>query len=368
MASSVMGAYADAFASANAANEARYQSILGGYGTRESIFRGALKNINKGYDTLIQRQANVGDSQRLDLQDQYARAFAKAKLSSLSRGLGNSTLYDAAQRGVNSDLARAKIALEDSLSREYIDIYGKKLGFMERGNLFGLSGILKDKLDFMERKQELGPQASLFAQLAEMEGRANAGGFAGGMGGGGMGMPSGGGARGSSQFAPFMNPYPQPVSSTAPNNAYANWASAQMSTNLANAMAMQGMGGIMGGAQGGGGSLGALGGVLGALGSGGMRYGQQASNYYGVPGGSQELPTVSLSGWGGATGYPDTFGNQYGPVASAGVGWMGQYYPTSYSGSRTDDAAVGWGGYFGSGYGGTYGYGGGSLGNEGGYE
>ena len=357
MASSVMGAYADAFASANAANEARYQAILGGYGTRESIFRGALKNINKGYDTLIQRQANVGDSQRLDLQDQYARAFAKAKLSSLSRGLGNSTLYDAAQRGVNSDLARAKIALEDSLSREYIDIYGKKLGFMERGNLFGLSGILKDKLDFMERKQELGPQAALFAQLAEMEGRANAGGFAGGMGGGGMGMPSGGGARGSSQFAPFMNPMPRPETVTGmyPGAAAAAWQSGQLATNYANAIAMAGMGGAMGGAQGGGGSLGALGGVLGALGSGAARYSQQASNYYGVPNVSNDLPTVSLSGWGGG-GYPDMYANQYGPAASASVGWAGNVIPPSYSGSYATDAGVGWGGYFGSGYGGSYGY------------
>ena len=355
MASSVMGAYADAFASANAANEARYQSILGGYGTRESIFRGALKNINKGYDTLIQRQANVGDSQRLDLQDQYARAFAKAKLSALSRGLGNSTLYDAAQRGVNSDLARAKIALEDSLSREYIDIYGKKLGFMERGNLFGLAGIAKDKLDFMERKQELGPQAALFAQLAEMEGRGNAGGFGGGgMGGGGMGMPSGGGARGSTMFA---NPVQHPdfIAHYGPDNTRANWETAQMATNLANAIAMQGMGGMMGGAQGGGGSLGALGGVLGALGGASMRYGQQSNNYYGVPGGSQDLPTVSLSGWGGG-GYPDMYANQYGPAASASVGWAGNVIPPSYSGSYATDAGVGWGGYFGSGYGGSYGY------------
>ena len=358
MANSVLGAYASAFSAANAANEARYQSILGGYGDRESIFRGVLKNINKGYDSLVKRQERVGDSQRLDLQDQYARAFAKAKLSALSRGLGNSTLYDAAQRGVNSDLARAKIALEDSLSREYIDIYNKKLGFMERGNLFGLAGIAKDKLDFMERKQELGPQAALFAQLAEMEGRGNAGGFGGGgMGGGGMGMPSGGGARGSSQFAPFMNPAPRPefVTGMYPGAASAAWQSGQFATNYANAIAMQGMSGMMGGAQGGGGSLGALGGVLGALGGASMRYGQQSNNYYGVPGGSQDLPTVSLSGWGGG-GYPDMYANQYGPAASASVGWAGNVIPPSYSGSYATDAGVGWGGYFGSGYGGSYGY------------
>jgi len=186
-------AYATAMAMANEANERRYASILSGYDDRLGKFGSTTKTINKGYDSLIDRQERIGDSQRLDLQDQYGRALGNTRASMISRGLGNSTLSDSARRGVDYDLARSKIALEDSLAREYAGVYGQKLGFMERANLFGTAGLRKDKLDFMERKQELGPQAELYAQLANLAGQG-AGGYA--MGGGFTAGPMGGGGGG----------------------------------------------------------------------------------------------------------------------------------------------------------------------------
>jgi len=185
-----MQAYADAMAQANAANESRYQTIMAGYDDRLGRFGSTTKTINKGYDSLIARQERIGDSQRLDLQDQYGRALGNMRMSMTSRGLGNSTLYDSARRGVDYDLSRSKIALNDSLAREYAGVYGQKLGFMERANLFGTAGLRKEKLDFMERKQELGPQAELYARLAELAGQG-AGGYA--MGGGYTAGPMGGG-------------------------------------------------------------------------------------------------------------------------------------------------------------------------------
>ena len=380
MADSVLGAYASAFAAANAANEARYSSILSGYGDRENYYSKATKEVRTGYDDVLKRQERIGDSQRIDLQDQYARNLAQTKASMFNRGLGASTLYDSAQRGVNADLARSKIALEDSLAREYADVAQKRLGFLERANVFGRSAIKKDKLDFMERKQELGPQAGLYAQLAEMEGRGDAGPFGGGgIGGGGGAFGSPGRMGGMAAAAGISNPIQRPVSSVWGSNidnaSIGSWQAAQMGTNNALAAAM---GGMMGGAGGGGGAMSSiLQGAAGALGSAAMGYRQQVNNMPAMPGGGSYYPSDMIgssagSAWPYAGAAQSPYGIPFGgyvdesgsPYANAGIGGMmggssGYFtspptvridpmsvYGPTYSGNYGVDAGVGFGGYF----------------------
>lgn len=321
MAGSVMGAYASAFAAANAANEARYNQILSGYGERERYFGAAVRNVRSGYDDILKRQERVGDSQRIDLQDQYARTLASTKASMFNRGLGASTLYDSAQRGVNADLARSKIALEDSLAREYADVANKRLGFLERANVFGRAAIVKDKLDFMERKQELGPQAALFAQLAEMEGRGDAGGFGGGMMGGGGAFGSPGrlgaalGAAGISNPIPMYNTNPGSLAFGMRNQ---NYDTGQFATNNALASAL---GGMMGGAGGGGAYNAVLASGLGALGGAGMGARNIVNNMPSFSGSFNEGSPSAYGGYGGVLG--GTYGGSWGGGYSGTPDWIG---------------------------------------------
>lgn len=86
-------------------------ALQSGYGQAQA---GLLDRYNRNMGMVNQ----YGDSQRSDLAQQYAKQLAASNQSAIRRGLGNTTIRDSLNRGVNSDYARNNLALEDSLLQD----------------------------------------------------------------------------------------------------------------------------------------------------------------------------------------------------------------------------------------------------------
>ena len=121
---------ADALAGANAANEQRYEDILGGYRDREGQAL-ALSNF-------------TGNRQLRDLYDLYGvpgdtsggQVGARVDQDLLNRGLGNTTVRTAGQLGVQRNRDRAMLDQADVTAAQRLgilrDFTGDTLGFAER--------------------------------------------------------------------------------------------------------------------------------------------------------------------------------------------------------------------------------------------
>ncbi len=169
---------------ANQANEARYQDILGGYQSR--------------YERGLGMLAGLGQQEGRDVNELYDNQAAQMQQNLIGRGLGNSTVLDTMRMGNererNADLGR----LNDRVRQQAMS---------QDANLSG------DTLQFMERKNENGPQMQLLAQLAQQlgQGGGGGGGGSGAFGFGALGMPS-------IDFYPNFGGY-SPRGGTPANNA-----------------------------------------------------------------------------------------------------------------------------------------------------
>lgn len=143
---------------AKAANESRYQDILGQYQDRYSRNMGALGQLSNQE----LQDANMRYDQNRDRSDQ----------SAISRGLHNTTVTDSLRRGVEQDRSAELRRINDAKTMRQIGLD---------------TGLSKDKLEFMERRTDAYPDLGMMVQLAE---KAGAGGYAGG-GGGGYGAAAG---------------------------------------------------------------------------------------------------------------------------------------------------------------------------------
>jgi len=148
--------FQSALNNARQANEARYQDILNGYQQRYQRGLGMLSGL--------------GQQEGRDINELYDSQGAKINQDLIGRGLGNSsviaTMAMGNNRERNADLGR----LNDRVRQQAMTTDA------------GLSG---DELQFMERRNDVGPDLGLLAQLAQGMGAAGYG--QGGGGGGGMG-------------------------------------------------------------------------------------------------------------------------------------------------------------------------------------
>lgn len=171
----IVSRFEKAQADANAANEQRYQQILSSLG---------------GQGKSAYRRIDQGTTQALGASDQDLT----------SRGLGNTTIRSTAQRGIRSDAENAKLAVDEQVA-------GMKAGVMERRN-------------------DIGPDFSMYANLLQQAAASNtkplsvqvprgvpAGGIGGGGGAGGGGgligqtgliQPGGGGGGGGGTDASII--------------------------------------------------------------------------------------------------------------------------------------------------------------------
>jgi len=158
--SGIAGQYQKALDEAKAANEERYGEIKGGYQER--------------YDTAMGDLEGLGAQQRKDLGKQYSDERAKTRSYLSARGLSGTTLAPTMEQGSIGKEQESMTRLNEALKRE-------RLGYQT-----GLSG---DKLGFMERREDVGPDMGMLSQLAYGEGTAGGGG-GGGYGGINLGSAS----------------------------------------------------------------------------------------------------------------------------------------------------------------------------------
>lgn len=169
--------YANAYNSALSMNQALYQNILGGYQDTLSSQTTAQDAIQRGYSDLYNNvlgQINqVGGARQQAINDQYAANSGQATQGLISRGLGNSTVTQSVQRGIEADRQKANLALSDDLAQMragYMSQLGQAgLQFGERA--YGQNTALnQNQLNWMNSVSAPYPEAGQYAALAQQYG------------------------------------------------------------------------------------------------------------------------------------------------------------------------------------------------------
>ena len=199
---------------ANAANEARYQQgldllsglnaqqnqMLGGlgglYGQRTnqyaqgaeaamnryndpfSFWASTSANVGRGYDALNQDVMNrtglMGATEAENIRQRFGQQQAQAEQDLINRGLGNTTIRPAVQRGINYDQSRAQTGLAEDVANQMnqLDI-GTRMPLLQFGaqsSQFG-AGLLGNQAQAAERF--IGNIANLQGEGLQFGERAN---------------------------------------------------------------------------------------------------------------------------------------------------------------------------------------------------
>jgi hypothetical protein len=152
---------------AKAANEERYADILGQYGT---TIEGATA---RGPETLQFNDAQfagLGDQAKKDIFQTYGNLEASGTQSLVSAGLAGTTARGALQSKVSRGRTQALGTLNEQLRREQIGAESDIDRFnASTRNAYSqyLDSLTINKLSFMERRDDVGPDQALFLQQLE---------------------------------------------------------------------------------------------------------------------------------------------------------------------------------------------------------
>lgn len=136
------GQYQQALDKANAANENRYNQILGGYDQLHSRVMGDL--------------ANVGAMEKKDINRQYNSMGSDVYQRLVNRGFGNSSLTGTMQMGVERERA-------DALARS-----AERAAQLRANADMQLS---TGKFGVMERRTDMGPDPNQLLEIARLQGQ-----------------------------------------------------------------------------------------------------------------------------------------------------------------------------------------------------
>lgn len=175
-----MGEYQTAYNEAKAANESRYQEILTGYKTRYSTAMDTLGTTRTAVTgKLASNRAEVlsglqglGEAELAGIGRRYTRERASASQGLISSGLHSTTVAPAVLGGVTRREGYATGEAQERLRREKLG-YISQLGAQELQSLKELNaqelmaqtGLKKEELDFIERREDEYPSQSLYVQL-----------------------------------------------------------------------------------------------------------------------------------------------------------------------------------------------------------
>lgn len=171
--------YQQSYNSALAQNQAMYGNILSGYQQVMGNQVGAQQAIGAGYNnlynTVTQGIQGIDASQRQALADTYAQQKGQARQGLVSRGLGNTTVVNAAERGLALDKAKADIALSNQTAALQAG-YQSQLGLAGLGqqNAANLQNTQLGgrQLDWMNSVTAAYPNAQEYNALFSQHGQA----------------------------------------------------------------------------------------------------------------------------------------------------------------------------------------------------
>jgi hypothetical protein len=135
-------------AAASSQNQSYNAATLQGYKDRLNAWNTSMQAMDKGFNAVLARQDQFGESQRMGLDSDYARQQAQMQASMLGRGLYNSTVYDSAQRGLGYDQARANIDLGGQILNNKNQINMSRLQY-QQGAYGNQDAIRGQQLQFM---------------------------------------------------------------------------------------------------------------------------------------------------------------------------------------------------------------------------
>jgi len=152
--------YQTAYNEAKAANEARYQEILTGYKTRYGT---AMEGLASSKEEIMSGLEGMGEAELAGIGRQYTKERASVAQGLISSGLHSTTVAPAVLGGVTRREGYATGEAQERLRREKLG-YLKSLSDRE---LLMQTGLSREELDFMERREDEYPSESLYVQLMQ---------------------------------------------------------------------------------------------------------------------------------------------------------------------------------------------------------
>lgn len=141
------------------ATDQNYQDILGGY--------------SQLYGDVLGRIAGTNDTNIRDINTQYNAQQGAQNQNAVSRGLGNSTVQQNMQRGVELDRARAITGSQNQFAQlgagYAANIGSQRLGAQQQGVNLGAS-LGQAQLGMLERVNAGYPDAGMYSSLAQQYG------------------------------------------------------------------------------------------------------------------------------------------------------------------------------------------------------
>lgn len=150
------GTYGSDYQSALGYNQANYNNILAGYGQTMQSQQQAQNQVNQGWTGLQNQVAGLlstqGQSQAQQIQNQYTASAGQLNQQMTDRGLGNTTVQDAVQRGNQQS---QELALNNN-SQNYAGLMANSMSQLGVGGLNQLSnayqqntGLAQNQLNWM---------------------------------------------------------------------------------------------------------------------------------------------------------------------------------------------------------------------------
>lgn len=171
--------YGSAYRSALAMNSSNYTNILAGYQQTLAQQTKAQDAIAGGYTGLyndvLGQLGTQGQSQREQINRDYAANLGRGSQQLIDRGLGNSTVQSAVERGLEKDRAFAGNALNEQVARQNAD-YMSRLGvqglqYRDAANMQNTQ-LAGRQLDWMNSVNAPYPDAGMYSMLAQQYGMA----------------------------------------------------------------------------------------------------------------------------------------------------------------------------------------------------
>ncbi|KKL90651.1 hypothetical protein LCGC14_1902530, partial [marine sediment metagenome] len=163
----ILDTYRQIAETANAANEQRYGQIMQTVATTQD-------KVGQRYSEIMDFVDTIGGAGMERIGQAGQRAMATADQDLISRGLGQTTVRSAVQRGITEDMSRAEREQAEQTAKQRTDVMKSQVGADERLGMF--------LAQMQEARTDRGPDAGLMAQLMSQAGMGE--GLGGGAGGG----------------------------------------------------------------------------------------------------------------------------------------------------------------------------------------
>jgi hypothetical protein len=170
--------YNSAYSTARDVNQQLYKNIQAGYSQMLNQSQAAMGQLDTRYRNLqrgvMKRLAGSNQANMQDIADKYSAMSGQMSQSMIDRGLGNTTVQFAMQRGIAQDrtkeTTRSQNEFAQLIAANQSRLGLERLGAMERG--YGnLTGIQGQNLNWMNSVSAPYPDPGMYAQLAMAGGR-----------------------------------------------------------------------------------------------------------------------------------------------------------------------------------------------------